>query len=138
MKPRCGQAGGFEPFARQEFVARGGDGFRRTETQVQTFRDLRGDKSRPIAHGGDSVKGPARGEFRKRGERIFEAHGDGIVSPGIAEHVTAIGGEDQIDPEPASGVGKGVHLITGGGGEQDDAPEFYFWRIHDRKTTLSF
>ena len=91
-------------------------------------RRKRGDGCGAVGYGDDTV-GPMRkrGRVDKRGKNacrlfgLFEADGNGAVAPGIFEDVAAICGERDFDAEAAGCLCEGASLITGSGGDQEDA-----------------
>ena len=39
---------------------------------------------------------------------------DGVIAPGIFEHVAAVGGQREVEPEPPRGIGEHADLVAGG------------------------
>ena len=75
----------------------------------------------PIAHGHDAIERSRRDDLLDRFGGILETHGNGVVAPGIVEHVAAVGGERDVHAELPRGVREDADLVAGGGGDEQQA-----------------
>ena len=82
---------------------------------------MRRGQRRLIADGKDAIERASRSKGLEAVRRIVELNGHRVIAPRIFEHVTAIGGEHQFESQALGGLGEGVYLIAGGGGEQQYA-----------------
>src|SRR4029079_8371416 len=56
-----------------------------------------------------------------RSRFVVEPNSQGLVLPGILEHVAAVGGKDQIEAQSFSGFAERARLVPGGRGKEEDS-----------------
>ena len=113
-EPGHRQAGGSQAAARQPLVRARGRRVRRIARKAERPRRARREDDRTIADGKHAVDRPrARRVHDRLQRRVFlvKAHRHGGVAPRVVEAMTAIGGEDQVDPRSLGGI----HQTSGAG-----------------------
>ena len=89
--------------------------------QPQGFHRSCGDHCRTISYSDDAVDGAPLRSLQNRGDRsrfVVEPNSQGLVLPGVLEHVAAVGGKKQVDTESFSGFTERARLVTGRRGEE--------------------
>jgi hypothetical protein len=89
--------------------------------QAELFSDAGGEVSGAIPNGHDGGELACGGECPGGLFGLFEPDGQGLIAPGVFELVTAIGGEDGLETDGAGDLGEASGLVSGGGGDDEDA-----------------
>jgi hypothetical protein len=116
-KPGHPQAGGLIKLAREKFVIAGTGGRGQMERNAEHLR-RRGRQNRgTVPHCGNTIETQPAKHIDGFGNAV-ELHRNSAVAPGIFEHVAAIRGQRELDPQPARGIGEDPDLVAGSGGKQ--------------------
>src|SRR6266481_1875534 len=85
-------------------------------SDAQRFGRERRDQSGTIRYRYDCVERTGGYQRIARGVGIVKPYRNRTVTPGAFQHMAPVGGQHEIEPEPARGVGESARLITGGCG----------------------
>ncbi len=123
-EPRDRQPRVAQTFTRLLLVARDHRGAGRVASQTQPLGDARGNHRRTVADRDQAIERRRPGGVDDRLDRrvfVVKSDRDRAVPPGIVEHVTAIGGEDERHAETLGGLAKRARLIPRRRREQQHA-----------------
>src|SRR5262245_46105705 len=123
-KPRNRQPRARQRLLEETLVDAGSRRGRRISGKPERLRRSRREDNGTVADGDDAIEWPRPRRLDDRRQRrvlFMEANRDGFIAPRIVELMTPIRRKHQLNPGALCCVAKRAKLITGRGGEDENA-----------------